>query len=423
MSHQPRRRISSSTIFLVASLSLIYMVSQFLRNSLGVIAPDLSRDLHLAPEQLGFLSGAFFLSFAAAQIPLGMALDRFGPRSVMLGLSGVAILACLWFATAQSLAGLTGARLLMGLGCASFFMAPLLIYARMFNPARFATLTGIQLGLGSLGTLFATTPLAFIAAAFGWRTGFFIIAALTILAALMVALTTRRGLKSKTPPSPSSATQGNHSHGWRESLSGVAAAIKQPDALRLLLLHASAYPVFAAMLGLWGGPYLRDIHGLDLTERGNLLLVMAASQITGLFAWAAADRLFNSRKRPVFIGITITMVLLLTLALWPQMPLWGVTLIFALFGFCCAVTPVITAHGKSLFPPHLTGRGLTFMNIGSMGGAFALQSLTGMIIGAFPQTRGMSSPAAYQAGFATLAALLFIALVTYAGARDTTPDD
>jgi len=233
-----RSNAAMSTLLLVASLSLIYMVSQFLRNSLGVIAPDLSRDLNLDPRQLGFLSGAFFLSFAAAQIPLGMALDRFGPRMVMLWLSGVATLACLWFATAHSLAGLTGARLLMGLGCASFFMAPLLIYARLFSPARFATLTGIQLGLGSLGTLIATAPLALIASSFGWRTGFFIIAALTVLAAFMVAWTTRNSLKSNA--SHHSGALKNNPHSLRESINGVAAAMKQKDALRLLLLHASA---------------------------------------------------------------------------------------------------------------------------------------------------------------------------------------
>ena len=415
-----QRNSAISIILLVASLSLIYMVSQFLRNSLGVIAPDMSRELNLNPRQLGFLSGAFFLSFAAAQIPLGMALDRFGPRRVMLWLSGIAVFACLWFAAAHSLPALAGARLLMGLGCASFFMAPLLIYARMFNPARFATLTGIQLGLGSLGTLAATAPLAFIAASFGWRSAFLIIAALTILAAILVALTTKTGLQSTH--GPHNASLENTPHGLRESLNGVLTAIRQKDALRLLLLHASAYPIFAAMLGLWGGPYLRDIHGLDLPARGNMLFIMAASQIAGLFVWASADQLFNSRKRPVFIGASITMSALAALAIWPQMPLSLVTIIFALFGFCCAVTPVITAHGKSLFPPHLTGRGLTFMNIGTMGGAFVLQGATGMIIGLFPQTDGLSSPAAYRAGFATLAALLLIALITYAGARDTTPD-
>lgn len=403
-------------IFLVASLCIIYMVSQFLRNSVGVIAPDLTRDLNLTPENLGLLSGIFFLSFASAQIPLGMALDRYGPRAVMLWLSGLAIAACLWFSVASDLTSLTSARVLMGLGCSSFFMAPLLIYARMFSPRRFATLTGIQLGLGSVGTLAATAPLAYISASYGWRSGFVIVAVVTGIAALMVALATRGRL-----PAP---THSDESQTLADSFKGVIAAMRQKDTLRLFLLHASGYPVFAAMLGLWGGPYLSDIHGLGLTERGNLLFIMAASQITGLFLWGTSDRLFHSRKIPILMGGSVTVLLLTTLALWPEMPLAYVTVLLAALGLSCAVTPVITAHGKSLFPPHLTGRGLTFMNIGSMGGAFVLQGLTGMIIGLFVQpTPGTNSAAAYQAGFGTLAIIMAVALLVYLGARDTSPDD
>lgn len=412
----PARTGLAATAFLVVSLCVIYMVSQFLRNSIGVIAPDLTREFGLTPENLGLLSGLFFLSFAAAQIPLGMALDRYGPRAVMLWLSGLAIIACLWFSLAEGFAGLTAARVLMGLGCSSFFMAPLLIYARMFSGSRFATLTGIQLGLGSLGTLAATAPLAYISAAQGWRTGFVLVAIITGLAAIMVALATRGRL-----PAPKADT---NAPGLAESFAGVISVIRQKDALRLFVLHASGYPVFAAMLGLWGGPYLSDIHGLNLTERGDVLFVMATAQIIGLFLWGTSDRLFRSRKIPVFLGVGASAMLLGVLALWPGMPIGMVTVLLAALGLCCAVTPVITAHGKSLFPAHLTGRGLTFMNIGSMGGSFALQGLTGLIIGQFVQPApGANSLAAYQAGFAALALIMVAALIIYARAADTSPFD
>lgn len=407
---------TTAMIFLVVSLCVIYMISQFLRNSVGVIAPDLTKDLNLTPENLGLLSGIFFLSFASAQIPLGIALDRYGPRSVMLSLSGLAIAACLWFSVADDLGSLTGARILMGLGCSSFFMAPLLIYARMFSPARFATFTGIQLGLGSLGTLAATAPLAYISASYGWRTGFVIVAVMTGLATLMVALATRGRI------APSEHHDQNQT--MMESFKGIVSVVRQKDTLRLFWLHMTGYPVFATMLGLWGGPYLSDIHGLSLTERGSLLFIMAASQISGLLIWGVSDRFFHSRKIPVLIGGCCTVVLLSLLALWPEMPLAYVTVLLAALGFSCAVTPVITAHGKSLFPPHLTGRGLTFMNIGSMGGAFVLQGVTGLIIGLFPRTAaGTNSAMAYQAGFGTLAVLMLTALIVYQGTRDIRPDE
>ncbi len=123
---------------LITALIAVYALSQFLRNSVGVIAGDLARELALSATQIGLLSSTFFFSFAAAQIPVGIAMDRYGPKHTMLATAVLAAAGTLLFAMAPSATTLIAARALMGLGCSTFFMAPLLIYARRFPPERFA---------------------------------------------------------------------------------------------------------------------------------------------------------------------------------------------------------------------------------------------------------------------------------------------
>src|SRR6516165_5981793 len=176
-----RTAISGTAITLVATLVSIYIVSQFLRNSVGVIAPNLAADLGLSPAEIGLLSSIFFLAFAAVQIPLGMALDRFGPRLCL-------VVGAIVFACAASPSVLIFGRALQGLGTAGSFVASLAVYARRFPPDRFATLAGLQVGIGTLGALLATAPLAFSTATIGWRGSFLGVAGVTFLIGLLIAL-------------------------------------------------------------------------------------------------------------------------------------------------------------------------------------------------------------------------------------------
>ena len=173
---KPGTTRSETALFLIAALVSIYAISQFLRNSIGVIANDLARELDLSATQTGLLSSAFFFSFAAVQIPIGILIDRYGPKRTMLATAVLTVLGTVLFALAPSASLLIAARVLMGLGCSTFFMAPLVIYARRFPPERFAGLTSLQMGLANTGTLAATAPLAASAAAFGWRASFMAVA-------------------------------------------------------------------------------------------------------------------------------------------------------------------------------------------------------------------------------------------------------
>lgn len=398
---------------LVGSILAIYMISQFLRNSVGVLAPELARELALTAEEIGLLSSIFFLAFAAIQIPLGMALDRFGPRACMLVSTALALSGACIFALAQSFVGLAFGRVLMGLGCSSFFMAPLTIYARWFAPQRFATLTSLQLGVGSVGTILATAPLAFAAAAFGWRGSFFAAAGVTALAGLLVLLFVR----DAPPASPRPAARGES---LAESMAGVGAVFRWPSVWPVFAMHFAGYSTFLAVLGLWGGAYLSDVYGYGIERRGTLLLVLAAANVVGTLSYGPLDRLLGSRKLPVAAGGFLSAILIGVLALRPW-PADMLPVLFAALGLSAGFHGVLTAHGASLFPDRLVGRGITLLNTGTMLGVFTLQSTTGLIMGQFAAESGSLPFVAYQACFAFCALVLLSISGLYAFMAEDRP--
>ncbi|MCC6947834.1 MAG: MFS transporter [Bradyrhizobiaceae bacterium] len=397
-------------VLLVGAMCFIHVVSQFLRSSVGVIAPDLARDLGLGATGIGLLSSAFFLGFAGAQVPLGVAIDRWGPRLTMSVSMGIAVLGVILFAVAQSPEFLVFARTLTGIGCASFFMGPLAIYSRWFPPERFSTLVGIQLGVSGLGVIGATAPLAYSTGAIGWRMSFLAVAAIAALIGLFVWLVTR-----DDPPGRERPKSGES---LRESFSGLAEVVRVPSFVAVFAMQFAGYSTFLTVFGLWAGPYLAHVYGYDLDRRGNVLFVLAIVHLIASATWGPADRLFRSYKIPATIGAGMTVVSLIWIASVGK-PSEAMLLVwFVVFGFFASCTAVITAHGRSLFPVAFVGRGLTLMNLGTMGGVFVMQAATGTVMGLFDAPGGVYPIEAYRAAFAVLAGVLGVCTLIYLASRE-----
>jgi MFS family permease len=406
----PGTRLADAA-FLLAVLAAPLTVSQFLRNAIGVVAPDLMREFALTPAEAGLLASAFFLAFAAMQIPLGPFIDLKGPkRAILIGLGLVAAGSAV-FATAAGMPGLIAGRVLSGIGCASMYMSALTILARNFAPSLFATLAGLQVGIGNLGTIAATAPLAYAAGTWGWRASFAAVGAIGLVFAL--------GVAAYAPADP----KPREGHGgWLAAFAGLSEVIRVPSFWPIFLMHMVGLATFVTIAGLWAGPWLADVYGLGLQERGGYLVILAVAQILGMVLIAPTDRLLKSYRKPVMLGAGASAALLAFAALVP-IPLGLLPVWLGLFGFFIAFTPVLTAHGKSLFPPHLIGRGLTLLNCAVMAGAFLMQTLTGFIIGAFaPAGPGVYGREAYAAVFAAVAATLVACLVAYRRSHDRHPD-
>lgn len=405
---KPPAIVLSATAILVATLALTYIVSQFLRNSVGVIAPNLASELNLTAGEIGLLSSTFFFAFAGAQIPLGLALDRYGPKACMVACAGIATLGALLFAWSTTASGLIASRVLMGVGSCCYLMAPLALYARRFPADRFSTLAGIQLGLGTLGTLLATAPLAYSTAAIGWRLTFVVVAGMMLLAGLLVGVVVRDDGVAETGKRET----------LRETLAGLVEATRTPSVAALFVMQLASYSSFVLVAGLWGGPYLTHVYGFTLAERGNMLLISVVAQIVGMILWGQSDRLAASYKLPVATGAFLTAATLGWVAIAGKLPTVGLVLFFIGIGLFPAYVSVLIAHGKSLFPPRLVGRGLTLLNLGTMGGGFLSQIVSGYVIDLFPAEGGVYPLAAYQAVFGLQAAFGLLAWAVYLTSRD-----
>jgi MFS family permease len=184
-------------------------------------------------------------------------------------------------------------------------------------------------------------------------------------------------------------------------------------------MHLTAYSSFALIVGLWGGPYLTHIYGYGLEARGDILLVPALTQIIGSLAWGPVDRWLGSYKVPVLIGAGGTAGLLALIAVTGTFGTAALIAWLALLGFMSAYTPVLIAHGRSLFPAHLVGRGITLFNMGTMGGVFIAQVVSGFVIDLFPKTAdGAYALSAYRVVFALQAVVILLSCLTYFGTRD-----
>jgi MFS family permease len=400
----------STLVLLVAAMCAVHIVSQFLRNSIGVIAPDLAREMGLGAAGIGILASAFFLGFAGAQIPLGVAIDRWGPRISMSVSMGIAVCGIVMFALAPTSDLLVAARFIIGIGCASFFMGPLTIYSRWFALERFSTLVGIQLGFSGLGVLAATAPLAYSTAVIGWRDSFLVAAAIAAAIGLFMYLVTRDYPPGKEHP-PSKETL------W-QNFAALADVVRVRSFWPVFAMQFASYSTFVAVFGLWASPYLAHIYGYGLDKRGNTLLLLAVTHLVSSAAWGPADRIFNGYKVPATIGAAVTVAALLWIVVVGKPSEGSLLVWFVVFGFFGSCTAVITAHGRSLFEPEFVGRGLTLMNLGTMGGVFVLQAATGVVVGLFDAPGGNYPLDAYRAAFGFLAVILGLAALIYLAAHE-----
>ncbi|MFN6942245.1 MAG: MFS transporter, partial [Parvibaculum sp.] len=308
-------------------------------------------------------------------------------------------------------AGLTLARVLMGLGCSAMLMGPLMIYRWWFAPEKFAMLSGLQISIGTIGALMATAPLAFSTEMFGWRASFVGAGLVTLVLALAMGFIARDTPPGIVPPERPHET-------LAQSFGGIFEVMRWPGVWPLFVMISCGYASFAAVQTLWASPYLADVHGLDLSVRGYVLLGITGGQVVGLLIWGYAERIFGSIKKPIMAGAIMSASILALLALFEAPALSLVTALFIVFGLNAGYTPLLLAHGRLLFPDRLAGRGITLLNLGNMAGVFVLQALTGALIGQL-QRMGISPEAGYRATFAALALVLVTALACYSTIPDT----
>lgn len=407
--------MSSAQIRLILLVSALTSLSNFYRASNAVIAPDLMAELTLSPTTLGFANGAFFLALGIAQIPLGVALDRFGPRLAVTALTAAAVVGSLLHAVAVDGAELIASRLLLGLGCSASFMSAIVLTGRWFSRDRFGTVYSWITAMANLGMVMASAPLALASEAVGWRSVFYGTALLSALVGALFFVFVR----DAPPGHPMLAER--RPERLTEALRGLLDVWRLPGIWPLFALFLVAYSAPFSIIGLWSGPYLHDVHGLGAVDRGNIVLAMAVANVASILCYGPLDRVFNSRKKVVILGLCLTMSCLTLLAVVerPSLPVAAGLLILL-----CAVSGfsiMCQTHGRSLFPEAMVGRGVTTLNMAQVGGAFAMPVVTGILVDWMTVAGSTPPEAAYRLIFAFLAFVLLLGLLAYRRVPDSRP--
>ena len=396
--------------------ALGYFLSYLFRTVNAVIAPDLVRDVGVDPASLGLLTSAYFLAFAAFQLPLGVLLDRYGARRVEAALLLFAAAGAFVFARADTLTGLMLGRALIGLGVSACLMAAFKAFTLWFPPERLPLANGIQMISGGIGALAATTPVEMSLQFTDWRGVFLILSGVTIAAALCVFFVVPE----------MEGTQSGET--LREQLSGIKKVFTNRIFWAIAPWAVAAQAAYLSICGLWSGPWLRDIAGYDRMTVANTLMGVSLAMIAGYFTFGAlAERLAHRNVRPMTVAVVGMLIFIFIQCLlvmqWTALtlPLW---LLFGFFGTSCILPYAVLSQS---FPRHLSGRANTGLNLLVFVAAFAAQWVIGLIIDLWPQTAsGGYNASGYSAGFGLIMTLQLAAAVWYfasTGRKTKTLDD
>ena len=404
-------------LVIVATLATAYVASHFFRASNVTIGLDLMRDLAIGPEALGALTGAFFFGFSAMQIPCGFLFDRFGPRRTVTGMLLLAVLGATVFTLAPSWPILLAGRALMGAGFGVMLIGSMVVISRWFPPDRFSTMAGD----GAVDRP-ARQPSRHDAARLGHRADRLARrvrhrGGLHRAGAIAVWLVVR-----DAPPDHPFLQRKVETPG--EMLRGMGEVLRNPQLPFILTLNFCNYACTFTVQGLWGGPFLREVHGLTIIQSGNVLLAAVIAYQVGMLTFGPLDRLLDTRKW-IAIGGTVA------IAADPRRcwrwraarPLWVAVAAIVAIGFFSASSTMVMTHGRGIFPDRLIGRGMSTMNTCVMLGVACMQTLSGPSSAPsrrWPTARARTWPIGPCS--ASCAGVL-VAVAIYSRVRDVRPSD
>ncbi len=375
-----------------------YFLSYLFRTANAVIGPVLARELSLGDNALGLLTSTYFLAFGAAQLPLGMLLDRFGPRRVESALLILAAAGATVFGTSNSLAGLATGRALIGLGVAACLMASFKAFSQWFPPERQASLTGWIMASGGLGALAAAKPLEFALGFTGWSEIALALACVTLLVAAVIWFAV-----------PDKASEIKDA-GIREQLAGVRSIFVSRHFWRYGPMGFWMTGGFMAVQGLWASRWMAVMESMDPAQIAGRLTLISTAMLGGfLFMGFFATKLVRrgiKLERVYLLAMTLGLGSFLLISWQPGL---GGDWLWPVLGICFSLSNISYSLVAQAFPPALSGRANTALNLLVFVGAFGLQWGIGALVDSL-QAGGWGIQEAYRAALFTLSGGQLLAL-------------
>ena len=400
---EPQAGLGRAILLVFTPFAAGYYLSYFFRSTNAVIAPQLVSEVGLSAGDLGLLTAMYFLTFAAFQLPLGILLDRYGPRRVQSCLLLVAALGALLFAVGDDILFLAVGRGLIGLGVAGCLMAAIKAGTMWFDTRHWPIVNGCLLAVGGLGAVSATAPLEAALGLVGWRQIFVLLACGTVLVAGLIFVT--------VPESRTAIVRSRLSQQVRE----LAGIYSSRVFWRVAPLTVAGMSANLSIQGLWAGPWLRDVGGFGRDDVAFYLLALARALTAGsvlfgvMATWAERRGVSLPSFFAAFSAVFVLVQMAILLGIVPQ-ALWT----WIGFGLLANIAMVSISYLARYFPPEQAGRVITAMNVLIFSGVFLTQYLIGEVIDMWPRSAdGGYDPQAYMVAFGAVAAAQVASLLWF----------
>lgn len=408
---------SARFIWMFVALCVLFSLGQFHRSSGAVLSPVFVEELALSAGQVGFVIGGMFIFQGLAQLPSGVLLDRYGTRIVLPTMTLVAVVGSILIGFAESWIGVFIGRAMLGFGFATSLLGAYTVFVRWGTPEIIATITGRYLFIGGAGALFATLPLAWALERFEWRAVFLALAVATLIATVITYIVVR-----DAPPGEPEAKPDAPKKTLRGSILGLGLVLKDRRMWPALSIALFMYSPLQVLIGLWAGPFLKDVHHVEAIERSYILLAMALGMDIGMLMFGPIERFFNTRRTVVLTATALIAVMFAVLAIWAYAHLWVASALFVLITLSAPYFVVVLAHSQVQFPPEFASRVVSLINLLAITGIFVTQYLSGLVIGAVtddPTVTG--SVLGYRLVFTLMAVLYLLITLIYSRTRDIPP--
>jgi len=386
-----------------------------------VVVPDLVITFAISGTSLGILASGYFYSYAIMQIPVGLLSDSWGTRKTVALYSLVAALGSVLFALAPSFGVATFARVLVGLGVSATFVSSLKVLAEWFSGREYARISGLLMAMGGIGWLSAATPLAFLAEAFGWRSAFVIVGAITVVLGILTWFLVIDRPESEDTAAVNIGYPSTKNRNLR-LLSGLSEVFGKKYFWVIAIWLFFAQGTLFSFFGLWAGPYLMDTYALSKPSAGNILSMIAVGMVVGgPFLGHLSDRILESRKK-MLVGASAVNVFV-----------WCIMIVFyhtfslpALFGifFLMGVTTssivvIVFTSVKELFPLEMAGTAIGTANLFGFFGGIVFQPLIGYVLDIAGKVQGAYPPYAYRWAFWVFLAMNTVSLMSIIFSTET----
>ncbi len=390
--------------------ALFFFYAWVLRVAPSVMVEELMRDFAVGAAVLGHLSAAYFYGYAGMQIPVGVLLDRFGPRRLMTLAALVCAAGCVLLATSTSLAVASAGRFLIGASAAFSLVGSMAVAGQWFHANRFALLAGLSMAIGMAGGVFGQAPLRLAVEATDWRSTTLVLAAGGVVLAIAAWATVRdrrRGLG-----------------GLGRALSGLWAVLANRQAWLVAIVGLGTSAPLLAFAGLWGVPFLETAYQLPRAQAAMLTSVIFVGWGVGapVFGWLS-DRI-GRRKPPLIAGLLLETLALALLVYVPDLPLPVLAGSCFLVGFFGSAQIVCFALARETHAAALSGTAIGFVNAMVTGAGALFQPLVGLLLdlawtGETSLGARLYAPDSYRLAFASLVVCCLVGLLCLAAVRET----